>query len=191
MVNRLHYIAGRIVPLTDDSASDAVRRLHKPRSRPVSSNNSSNVSPARFLATQIKGIWHHMLEDMQIYVLDKLHSELQQSNNDSPILLLCVYLVICLCAEEVQVAVTAFALHAIHFQNADADKTYAESIGSNRKLEKHIERTWTCLRGKLNGVARKTEFCEGGSLMKGGLNLLESEANFLTDLRRLVIDHGS
>lgn len=187
MVNRLHYILGQTITFSDESVSEAVRSLQ---------NVATNLPPlsrltARVLAKQMKGAMNDLLEDLTKELLDKFNWNLRNNEPETWALCLLTHLILCMCAELVQVQVDAFIVFRI---DGGGDPVTIRQIGTEvcRRLEMvTLEHSWELIRGKLKTLLRKRNpFKYGYQLNEGGVQN-EAELNLVNDFLQLKIDHGN
>jgi hypothetical protein len=186
MVNRLHYAKAQLLTFSEDSASEALKNLQNPPAIPLPPNLS-----ARMMNRQIKGGFHLVLEDLQPKVIDDFDWELRHKRKDTWALCLCTFLVLCLCVEEIQVAVDGFAQYKI--SNEGGNPTLIRQFATEicRRLEKEtLGHTWYLLTGKMDGLKRHNPFRYGFSADDKSTRSV-SEIKLVNDLRQIMSDHGN
>jgi hypothetical protein len=188
MVNRLHYVLGRAVTFTTDSIDEAVTSLHK---IVPDLPSRSNVS-ARALTRQVKGTMNDLLIDMTKDLLDQYNWELRDKRPETWVLCILTHLILCMCAEEIQIQVDSFIVWRVSHGDCDPEDIRRRGTEVSRRLENVVlEHSWDLIRGKLKTRLRKRNpFKYGYQVNEGGVQK-EAEMNLVNDLRQLKTDHGN
>src|SRR5208282_4174347 len=111
---------------------------------------------SRVLGRQIKGAMKLLSEELTQDVLTGLDWELKQKNPQSWALCLCTRLILCICVEELQVAVDGFVYFMISHGGAK-DPKYVRECGAQicKRLEfKTLLHSWLLLNGVLKGILK-------------------------------------
>jgi hypothetical protein len=186
MVNRLHYVLGQTITFSADSVSEAVASLQ---------NVATNLPPlsrltARVLTKQMKGAMNDLLNDLTKELLDKYNWELRHKRPETWLLCLLTHLILCICAELVQIQVDAFIVFRISQGGGDPETIRRFGTEVCRRLENVVlEHSWDLIRGKLKTLLRKRNPFKYG-LDEGGVQK-EAELNLVNELRQLMNDHGN
>jgi hypothetical protein len=184
MMNRIQHIMGRKFVVNRLSAVKSLD--HQSELPPVASLS------ARVLTRQIKGIMNLLLEDLTKKVLRKLDGQLRKKRTEDWPIFLCTFLVLCMCAEELQVAVDAFVLFKSHSKDGDPSHIAQDGREACGKLEKEsLEHSWILLYVILKRILNKDNPFRRGYEMGCELGQNEAKANLIKDLRQLMVDHGN
>jgi len=97
---------GRNIKLTDDSMYRVNRHIRKPTLKPYDSNTIS-----RLLNRQVKSAMHELLREEIRAVLGGLEKVIKKRSEGSWAEVFCIISILCICIEEVQIAVNGFAMH--------------------------------------------------------------------------------
>jgi hypothetical protein len=178
---------GRRIIFNEGSATNAVSNLqHQSEIPPLPSLS------ARVLNRQIKGVMNILLEDLTKEVLQELDWQLRQKETETWMICLCTFLVLYMCAEEIQVAVDAFVIF-----KAPSEDRYPNPISQRgtevcSKLEKEtLEHSWLLLNGILKRILKKCNPFRYGYGLEDEPGQNEAEVKLVKDLRRLMMDHGN
>jgi hypothetical protein len=187
MMNRIQYVMGRRIVFNEDSAFNAVSSLqHQSETPPLPSLSS------RVLTRQIKGVMNLLLEDLTTEVLQELDSQLRRKKTGPWIICLCTFLVLCMSAEDIQVAVDGFAVFKASSQDGHPNSIVQDGTEACGKLEKEaLEHSWLLLNGILKRILKRGNpfRCRDGMKHEPGQN--EAEVNLLKDLRQLMTEHSN
>ena len=105
-------------------------------------------------------------------------------------LCLLTHLILCICAELVQIQVDAFIVFRISQGGGDPETIRRFGTEVCRRLENVVlEHSWDLIRGKLKTLLRKRNPFKYG-LDEGGVQK-EAELNLVNELRQLMNDHGN
>jgi hypothetical protein len=190
MVNRIHYAIDHLITFNEESASKSLENLQNPPATPPSLSFLS----AKVLNRQIKGVFHFLQKELQKGVLDEFDKELRQKNKDDWALYLCTFLVLCMCAEEIQVATDGIVLKIISDEGGDPTKpSRARQVGIEvcSRIERYVlGHSWILVHGKLNGVLRKPNIFIHGCPIDDESGHTESVVNLVDDIRQIITDHS-
>jgi hypothetical protein len=186
-MNRIHYVMSRQIVFNKDSAFNAVSSLqHKSEIPPLPSLSS------RVLTRQIKGVMTLLLEDLTIEVLQELDGQLRQKETETWAICLCTFLVLCMCAEEIQVAVDAFVIFKASREDGHSSPIDHSGTRVCGKLEKEsLEHSWLLLNGILKRILKKDHPFRYGCEIEAEPGQNGAEMKLVKDLRQLMIDHGN
>jgi hypothetical protein len=189
MINRIRYVMGRTICFSDASVSEAVANLQHMSTNPPSLSFLS----ARVLTRQIKGTLDRLLEDLTKELLDDFTWELKQKRTETWPVCLCTLLVLCLIAEEVQMAVNGFVPFKISKgDTGDSELIRQYGIEVCRRLETQIlEHCWVLLTGKLKGMLKKHNPFRHGYTTDDKFVQTQAQRNLIDDLRQVLSDHGN
>jgi hypothetical protein len=191
MMNRIQYVMGRHIVVNSNSSLNHVESLeHQSEFPPMASLS------ARVLTRQIKGIMNLLLEDLTKKVLQELDWQLRKRGTEYGLIYLCTFLVLCMCAEELQVAIDGFVLFKSSSKSpsGDGDPSHIVQRGTEAcsKLEKEtIENSWILLNAILKRILKKHNPFRYRSEMECEPGQNEAKANLMKDLRQLMVDHGN
>jgi hypothetical protein len=187
MMNRIQYVMGRRIVFNEDSAFNAVSSLQHQSETPSLPSLSSRV-----LTRQIKGVMNLLLEDLTTEVLQGLDSQLRRKKTGPWIICLCIFLVLCMSAEDIQVAVDGFAVFKASTQDGHPNSIVQDGTEACGKLEKEaLEHSWLLLNGILKRIKKRGNPFRYRDGMEHEPGQNEAEVNLLKDLRQLMTDHGN
>src|ERR1700719_1094779 len=130
MVSQINQVIGRKITFANDSRSKVHGSLQN-----LSTISRSSSPSVRMLGRQIKGIMKLLSVDLTKEVLAGLQWEVKQKKPKSWAHCLCTHLILCICAEELQISVDAF----VHWKisNGAKDPKYVRDCGAEicRRLE--------------------------------------------------------
>lgn len=104
MLHAMHYCMSKLVTFTPQST--ALLRQVK-----VIPNENAPYFSSKLLNRQIKVAIHHLLKRAQERSLVGLEKEIKKRSKDSWSVAFCVLLILCLCAEDIQIAADTFVTH--------------------------------------------------------------------------------
>jgi len=189
MINRLHYVLGQTITFSIDSIDKAVTSL---RNAAPNLPRRSCVS-ARVLTKQMKGAMNDLLNDLTKELLDQYNWELRNKRPETWALCLLTHLILCICAEQVQIQVDAFIV--LRISHGDCDPETIRRCGTEvcRRLENVVlGHSWDLIRGKLKTLlSKRNPFKYGYHQMNEGGVENEAERNLVNDFLQLKIDHGN
>jgi hypothetical protein len=192
MVNRLHYVLGKIITFSANSVDKAVDSL-----REVAPNLPSRpYVSARILTKQMKGAMNDLLNDLTKELLDQYNSELRNKKPETWALCLLTHFILCMCAEEVQAQVDGFIVFRISRSNCDAETIRRCGTEVCRRLENVVlEHSWDLIRGKLKDRLRKRnpfryKYQMNEGKVEGGIQK-EAELKLVNEIRQFLSDYGS
>ena len=187
MMNRIHYVMGRRIVFSKDSAFNAVSSLqHKTGIPPLPSLSS------RVLTRQIKGVMTLLLEDLTKEVLQELDEQLRQKKTEAWTICLCTFLVLCMCAEDIQVAVDAFVIFKASREDGHSSPIVQSGTEACGKLEKEcLEHSWLLLDVILKRILKKDNPFRYCCKIEAEPGQIGAEVKLVKDLRQLMMDHGN
>jgi hypothetical protein len=189
MMNRIHYVMGRQILVDGGSAlNDGSSLAHKSESRRLASR------PARPLTRQIKGVMTLLLEELTKKVLQQADWQLRKRNREYATICLCTFLVLCMSAEELQVALDAFTLFKasrnLPSGGGDPRPIFQSGTEACGKLEKvGVEVYWILLSGILNRILKSQSPFRLGSEMECEQGQTEAKEILMREIRGLLVDH--
>ena len=130
MVNCIHYVMSRIITFSDDSAHEAIGSLQNPPTVLLSQRTIS----ARLLNRQIKGAMNLLLQELTRDLLEGLNWEVRRKTRESWALCFCANLILCMCVEQLQVAIDALVIYKISCEGRDPALTHKSGIEICRGL---------------------------------------------------------
>jgi hypothetical protein len=191
MMNRIQYVMGRHIVVNSSSSLNPVKSLgHQSEFPPMASLS------ARVLTRQIKGIMNLLMEDLTKKVLQELDQQLRKRGTEYGLIYLCTFLVLCMCTEELQVAIDGFLLFksSSKLPSRDGDPSHIVQDGTEAcgKLEKEtLENSWILLEVILKRILGKKNPFRYGSEMECEPGQSEAKTNLIKDLRQLMVEHGN
>jgi hypothetical protein len=133
-----------------------------------------------------------LLEDLTKEVLEGLDKQLRQKKTKAWAICLCIFLVLCMCAEEIEVAVDAFVIFKASSEDGHPNPIVQDGTEACGKLEKEtLEHSWLLLNGILKRILKKHNPFRYGYGIGDEPSQNEAEVNLVKDIRQLMIDHGN
>lgn len=186
MVSQINRVMGRKIAFAKDSRPKVDGSLHN-----LSIISTSSSQLARILSWQIKGAMKLLSADLTKEVLAGLQWEVRQMKPKSWALCLCTHLILCICAEEIQISVDAFVQRKI--SNGAKDPKYVRNCGAEicRRLEeKTLVHSWLLVSGVLRGTLRKHNAFKHGCSINDEPIQSQAEVDLVNSIRQLMNDHG-
>jgi hypothetical protein len=183
MVNRIHYIQGRKITFSKDSVPKVVGNLQKAPQTPLAESLM-----ARALNRQIKGSLELLLDELHKEVLVGFNRGLKRGKGNL-IRYLCIFLLLCMCAEEVQVAVDGFVRHKLSEEGEDEARLYKLGTDSCCRLEFYAEHSFLLLKGRLG--RKGTNALKHGLPLNGKSGFSDAEVKFVNEFRQIILQHGN
>lgn len=187
MVNRSHYVLGRVVYFSSGSVDKAIRSLQ---------NIATDLPPrshisSRLLTKQMKGAMTDILKDLTTDLLGQYNRELRDKRPETWLLCLMTHLILCMCAEQVQWQVDTFIVFRI--LNGGCDPVAIRKCGTEvcRRLEHVVlEHSWDLVRGKLKTLLRNRNPFKYGYQVIEGDSPKETERDLVNVIRQVMSDHS-
>ena len=150
--------------------------------------------PSRLLNRQIKHVMHQLLRETTKEVLEDLDRELRGRTKQSWAPCFCCILILCICTEEIQIAVDGFAVHNQPKQDSMSRKTGAEI---SRKLVDELIMVCKYFFHEIYRTSKGgTRYSKGGfNPLRYGFDIDEKEGltpamhDLVEDIRRVIETH--
>lgn len=166
--------------------------------KPARSSYDSNLA-SRLLNRQIKSAMHGLRQQLMREVLEELEKELKTRSKAVWVPCFCIALIICMCVEEGQIAMDAFAMHTrVLGAEQDAPSSQA-TIESCRKLDdllfSHLLQLFhgvyrTHQSTKQHGNGRIYNPIRDGPEIDVNGSLDQESADLVFEFRQIMADHG-
>lgn len=130
MLYTMHYFMGRLLTITNGSGREAFDGLRSP---PLLDYDFRLTS--KLLNRQLKSAMYLLMQETTREVLGGLEKLLKRRTKASWAPCFCTLLILCICAEELQVAVDGFALHKITRNDKTNFISREDGVETSRKLD--------------------------------------------------------
>lgn len=147
---------------------------------------------SRVLNRQIKAALYGILKKLMPEALKELDGRLRRQEKGSWAVSLLTHLLLCICVEQIQLAVDAFVLAMIDSEGAD--HIYIRQGGRDvcRSLEQRtLDHSWLLLEGILKGITKKDNPFKASAEINDESGMNEAEKNLVNDIRQIAIDHSN
>ena len=185
---------GRTITFTSTSAKNIASRLRNPVSEPYDPHSIS-----RLLNRQLKSDMHTILREITNDVLEELEKNLKTKSKASWALSFCVVSILCICMEEIQIAINGFGMHT-RFHGAETDiPSSQDSIEVCLKLD---AKPFNHVIGLFHGVYQTRKLPSANrrdkvyNPIRDGpeINFVEGldqeSADLVTEIRRIAFEHS-
>lgn len=186
MLHAMHYFVKQNIKFRNAPSGNLIKSV-------VGTSTSPGINIlSRILSRQIKNAMHVLLEDMTTDLLDCLEAETKVRTLSSWLVSLGVFLVICLCMEEIQAAV-ALISEALPVDD-DSQQVRAKCLKIGLDME-DLFRTFTTLFHFIYNT-HKQPHVKGFNPLRDGLTLdvglewSEGEAALVVEMRQIIVIHG-
>jgi hypothetical protein len=166
--------------------------------KPTRSSCDSSIA-SRLLNRQIKSAMHALRQQLIREVLEELEKDLKTRSKAVWAPCFCVALILCMCVEEGQIAMDAFAMHTrVLGAEQDAPSSQA-TIESCRKLDdllfSHLVKLFhgvykTHQSTKPHGNGRNYNPIRDGPEIDANESLDQESADLVFEFRQIMADHG-
>jgi hypothetical protein len=126
----MHYFMGRLITITNGSGEEAFNGLQIPMKLLYDLSSTSQL-----LNRQLKHTMLVLLQETTRQVLESLEKELRSRTKVSWAPCFCVILILCICAEELQVAVDGFTVHKILSKDRMNRISREDGVEISRRLD--------------------------------------------------------
>jgi hypothetical protein len=194
MLHNVYYFMGRSITFTDRSAEQVASSLRKPVLRPY-----ERYLISRLLNRQVKSAMHSLQRDLTREVLEELEKDLKKRSKAVWATCFCVISILCICMEDVQVAINGFLLHK-RVNRPEIKPTSAEEcIEICRKLDDlpfdHLVRLFHGIyKTQKTPSARRNDHIynpiRDGPEIDCSEGLDQGSADLVNEIRRIINDHG-
>lgn len=185
MIAQINQVMSRKIAFAEDSRSKIAGSLQS-----LSTISTPSSMSATMISWQIQGVMKLLYTELTKEVLVALERELRQKKPKSWVLCLCTHLILCICAEELQISVGAFVLWEI--SNGHKDPKYVRDCGAEicRRLEEvTLLYSWILVSGVLRGILRNHNPFKHECSINDEPIQNQAEVDLVNSIWRLMTDH--